>query len=46
MILKEDGEIETEDEIDANFVPPLSDTNEEVARRAPSMKIKEDEGVQ
>ncbi|PON42377.1 hypothetical protein PanWU01x14_282400 [Parasponia andersonii] len=54
-VLRDDGEIETEDEDDTDLMPPLEDADEEeyptqgdllVARRALSAQVKEDEKVQ
>ena len=55
MVLRDDGEIETEDEDDTDPIPPLEDADEEeypaqgdllVARRALSAQAKDDEEVQ
>ena len=55
MVLREDGEIESEDEDDTKFMPPLENVDEEeyiaqgemlVARRALSVQVKEDDEVQ
>ncbi|PON51241.1 hypothetical protein PanWU01x14_218020, partial [Parasponia andersonii] len=55
MVLRDDGEIETEDEDDTDPMPPLEDTDEEeypaqgdllVARRALSAQAKDEEEVQ
>ncbi|PON88620.1 hypothetical protein TorRG33x02_155250, partial [Trema orientale] len=54
MVLRDDGEIETEDEDETNSMPPLEDANEEeypaqgdllVARRALSAQAKDEEEV-
>ena len=55
MVLRDDGEIETDDENDNESMPPLEDVDDEeyavqgdllVARRALSVQIKEDDEVQ
>ena len=55
MVLRDDGEIETEVEDDTDPIPPLEDTDEQeypahgdllVARRALSAQAKDDEEVQ
>ncbi|PON76081.1 hypothetical protein PanWU01x14_037970, partial [Parasponia andersonii] len=52
IVLRDDGEIETEDEDDTDFMPPLEDADKEeypaqgdllLARRALSTQVKEDE---
>ena len=55
MVLREDGEYETENESNDDSMPPLEDDDIEefavqgemlVARRALSVQVKEDDGVQ
>ncbi|KAM7469534.1 hypothetical protein LguiA_007717 [Lonicera macranthoides] len=55
MVIRDNGDIETEDEDDNDSMPPLEDVDEEeyavqgellVARRSLSMQVKEDEEVQ
>ncbi|KAH9724544.1 hypothetical protein KPL70_007525 [Citrus sinensis] len=56
MVLRDNGEIVTEDETEENEIPPLEDVEDEeyiapgeltlVARRALSMQVKEDEAAQ
>ena len=54
MVLRDDGEIETNDKNDTNSMPPLEDVDDEeyaaqgdllVARRALSVQVKEDDEV-
>ena len=55
MVLRDDGEIESEDEDDIDSMPSVEDTDDEeyaaqgdlvVARRALNVQIKEDDEVQ